>query len=147
VSESPPRNGNVVDVVELRIPCKPEFVAIVRLAIAAVAHRLAYSMDEIEDLKLAVAEACTNAIQHASESPAIDIRCELTEDELSVRVRDFGRGEMPEIKSRPLDEPRVGGLGVFLIRALMDEVTYDMHPGQGTELVMVKRHSTEPLGS
>ena len=50
------------------------------------------------------------------------------------------------LRSRPLDEPRVGGLGVFLIRALMDDVTYDMHPGQGTELVMVKRHATEPTG-
>ena len=146
MNEPRPQPDAAVDVVELRIPCKPEFVAIARLAIAAVAHRLSYSMDEIEDLKLAVAEACTNAIQHASESPAIDIRCELTDDELSVRVRDFGRGEMPEIRSRPLDEPRVGGLGVFLIRALMDDVTYDMRPGQGTELVMVKRHATEPTG-
>ncbi len=37
------------------------------------------------------------------------------------------------------DEARVVGLGVFLIRTLMDEVSYDQHPERGTDIVMVKR--------
>lgn len=128
------------DVVELRIPCKAEWVALARLAVAAVASRLSFSIDEIEDIKLAVAEACTNAIQHADGSPFIDIKCEAVDGGLRISVRDHGRGTHAEhIRSRDLDDERVGGLGVFLIRSLMDDVQYDVNPDRGTLLVMVKR--------
>jgi serine/threonine-protein kinase RsbW len=127
------------DVVDLRIPCKAEWVALARLSVAAVASRLKFSIDEIEDIKLAVAEACTNAIQHANGSQYIEIKCEAV-DGLRISVRDYGLGTRPEhIRSRELDDERVGGLGVFLIRSLMDDVDYVVHPDQGTLLVMVKR--------
>ena len=129
-----------IDVVELRVPCKAEWVALARLSVAAVASRLHFSIDEIEDIKLAVAEACTNAIQHAHGSSYIEIRCEALAEGLRISVRDFGYGTRPEtIRSRDLEDERVGGLGVFLIRSLMDDVTYDVHPEQGTHLVMLKR--------
>lgn len=127
-------------IVELRIPSKAEWVAVARLAIAAVANRLNFSIEDIEDVKLAVAEACTNCIQHAEGSSQIEITCETEVEGLTVRVRDFGRGTRPEhIQSRRVDEPRVGGLGVFLIRSLMDTVEYDVHPDRGTNLVMTKK--------
>ncbi len=128
------------NVVELRIPSRAEWVALARLAVATVASRLHFSIDEIEDVKLAVAEACTNAIQHAQGSPFIDIRCETLPEGLRINVRDFGQGTRPEhIVSRNLEEARVGGLGVFLIRSLMDEVSYDVHAESGTDLSMFKR--------
>lgn len=128
------------DTVELRIPCKAEWVALARLSVAAVASRLQFSIDEIEDIKLAVAEACTNAIQHARGSAYIEIRCEAIAGALRINVRDFGQGTRPElIRSRELDDERIGGLGVFLIRSLMDDVTYDVNPESGTQLVMEKR--------
>lgn len=126
--------------VELRIPSKAEWVAVARLAVAAVANRLRFSIEEIEDVKLAVAEACTNCIQHANGSEQIEITCETEAHGLTVRVRDFGKGTSPEqIRSRRISEERVGGLGVFLIRSLMDSVEYDVHPEHGTNLVMTKR--------
>ncbi|MFN2527757.1 MAG: ATP-binding protein [Candidatus Baltobacteraceae bacterium] len=129
--------------VELRIPSKAEWVAVARLAVAAVANRLHFSIEEIEDVKLAVAEACTNCIQHASGSDQIEITCETQAHELTVRVRDHGIGTTPEeIQSRRISEPRVGGLGVFLIRSLMDTVEYDVHPERGTNLVMTKKVSS-----
>ncbi len=129
-----------IDVVELRVPCKAEWVALARLSVAAVASRLHFSIDEIEDIKLAVAEACTNAIQHAHGSSYIEIRCEALAEGLRINVRDYGYGTRAEtIRSRDLEDERVGGLGVFLIRSLMDDVTYDVHPEQGTHLVMLKR--------
>jgi len=131
-----------VDTVDLRIPCKAEWVALARLSVAAVASRLHFSIDEIEDIKLAVAEACTNCIQHADGSQHIDIKCESIEDGLRISVRDQGRGTHPDhIRSRELGDERVGGLGVFLIRSLMDHVDYDVHPDQGTLLVMTKHLS------
>jgi serine/threonine-protein kinase RsbW len=132
--------GGTLGVVELRIPSKAEWVAVARLAVAAVANRLNFSIEDIEDVKLAVAEACTNCIQHAEGSDQIQITCETGPEGLTVRVRDFGQGTRPEgIRSRRADEPTVGGLGVFLIRSLMDSVEYDVHPDSGTNLVMTKK--------
>ena len=137
---APLRNSEETDTVEIRIPCKAEWVALARLSVAAVASRMQFSIDEIEDIKLAVAEACTNAIQHAVGSSTIEIRCESVDGNLRINVRDYGRGTRPElIRGRELEDERVGGLGIFLIRALMDDVTYDVHPENGTQLVMMKR--------
>lgn len=130
------------DGVELRVPCKAEWVALVRLSVAAVASRLNFTIDEVEDIKIAVAEACTNAIQHARGSDCIEIKCDSAEGGLRISVRDYGRGTLAEaIRARNMDEERAGGLGVFLIRSLMDEVRYDVEPERGTHLVMVKRLS------
>jgi serine/threonine-protein kinase RsbW len=140
VNQPVAHTDNSLATVELRIPSKAEWVAVARLAVAAVANRLNFSIEDIEDVKLAVAEACTNCIQHASGNESILITCETEPESLTVRVRDFGHGTRPEaIQSRRVDEPRVGGLGVFLIRSLMDAVEYDVHPERGTNLVMTKK--------
>ena len=136
----PISNEDPVGLVELRIPCRAEWVALARLSSAAVASRMHFSIDEIEDVKLAVAEACTNAIQHAEGSAFMEIRCETSADGLRITVRDYGRGTVPEhIVPRDLEDARVGGLGVFLIRSLMDDVSYDVHAENGTSLTMFKR--------
>ncbi len=125
--------------VELRIPSKAEWVAVARLAVAAVANRLHFSIEEIEDVKLAVAEACTNCIQHGGGSQ-IEIVCDTEAHGLTVRVRDLGaKSGSKEVALAGVTEERVGGLGVFLIRSLMDSVEYDVHPEHGTNLVMTKR--------
>ncbi|MBV8602030.1 MAG: ATP-binding protein [Candidatus Eremiobacteraeota bacterium] len=126
--------------VELRIPAKAEWVAVARLAAAAVASRLRFSMDEIDDLKLAIAEACTNCIHQSEAIETIEIRWEAGPTGLRVSVNGDGRG--PRIESVKSgsgeEEARAGGLGVFLIRSLMDEVEYDVDPHRGPRLVMVK---------
>jgi serine/threonine-protein kinase RsbW len=128
------------DVVELRIPCRPEWVALARLAAAAVANRLQFSIEEIEDVKLAVAEACTAVIQHENHGEFIELSCEARPDELRLHVHDAGR-HFPSARHAPMDfdEARVAGLGVFLIRTLMDEVSYEVHPELGTDLHMTKK--------
>ena len=125
----------LVDVVELSIPGKAEWVAVARLAVSAVASRLKFSIEDIEDVRLAVAEACTDAIQRASGDAQIDISCRSDERALHVRVRREGT----TIKNgSPDSEDSVGNLGIFLVRALMDEVEYSVHPERGTDLAMVK---------
>ena len=125
--------------VELRIPSKPEWVAVARLAVAAIANRLPYSVEEIEDLKLAIAEACTNCIQHAVGGETIDITCEASPSYLRIRVRDHGYGTRPETVATKARATPTEGLGIFLIQALMDDVEYNVDPHSGTELVMTKR--------
>jgi serine/threonine-protein kinase RsbW len=129
------------ELVELRIPSRPEWVALARLAAATVANRLHFSIEEIEDVKLAVAEACTAVIQHEGHGEFIDLTCEALSDLLRIRVRDSGRHglQRSEAPNMNFDEARIAGLGVFLIRTLMDEVSYDVSPQTGTDLLMVKR--------
>ncbi len=66
--------------------------------------------------------------------------CEALSDLLRIRVRDSGRhgSARAQTPNMNFDEARIAGLGVFLIRTLMDEVSYDVSP-QGTDLLMVKR--------
>ena len=132
----PQSQAETLGTVELRIPCKPEWVAVARLAVAGVASRLNFSIEDIEDIKLAVAEACTNCIQHARHSRNILITCDAEPEVLTVHVRDFGGAARPESVASGEDQPR---LGVFLIRSLMDNVQYDVHPQDGTSLVMTKK--------
>jgi serine/threonine-protein kinase RsbW len=130
-------------IVRLEIPARAEWVAVARLAVAAVASRQRFSVDDIEDIKLAVAESCTNAIQHGTPDGAISIVCEVTPDEIVVTVKDRGQG--PPLGT--VEEERIGEagrteeLGVFLIRALMDTVEYTSDVRDGTQLVMTKRVS------
>ncbi|MDQ2991816.1 MAG: ATP-binding protein [Candidatus Eremiobacteraeota bacterium] len=130
-----------LETVELRIPRKAEWVAVARLAAAAVASRMHFTIEEIEDVKLAVAEACTNAIQSADAANQIQIVCEADHAHLRVTVTNTNIDGAPAGSPPALaeDDGRVDGLGVFLIRSLMDDVEYDVHPERGTHLVMVKR--------
>ncbi len=134
------------EIVELRIPSRPEWVALARLAAATVANRLHFSLEEIEDVKLAVAEACSAVIQHENHGEFIALTCEALADSLRVRVQDSGRHGVratgPVLVN--FEEARVAGLGIFLIRTLMDEVSYDVHPQRGTDLLMVKRLAGRP---
>jgi serine/threonine-protein kinase RsbW len=130
-----------VDTVELHIPCRAEWVALARLAVSAIANRLKLTIEEIEDVKLAVAEACTAVIQQDTHGETLALTFETFPGALRVHVRDTGSHE-PRVEAptaMDYDEARVVGLGVFLIRTLMDEVSYDQHPERGTDLVMVKR--------
>ncbi|MEO6990009.1 MAG: ATP-binding protein [Candidatus Baltobacteraceae bacterium] len=129
-----------IETVELRIPRKAEWVAVARLAVAAVANRLAFSVEDIEDLKLAIAEACTNCIRHTNGNASIDIVCEAEPDLLRLIVRDHCF-DLPPQRPRAVGEPAgdAGGLGIFIIESLMDHVAFEPTANGPTELVMTKR--------
>jgi serine/threonine-protein kinase RsbW len=124
--------------VELRIPAKAEWVAVARLAVSAVANRLPFTLEELEDLKLALAEACTNCIAHTDGDDAIDITFDTSTDEVRITVRDHRRGK-PESLGAHLYDERTEGLGIYIIQSLMDAVEYRVDARTGTELVMIKR--------
>lgn len=133
--------------VELRLPNRPEFVAVARLAVAAVASRMAFNINDIEDIKVAIGEACTNAIEHGCpgvlDTEMIILRCDIQEDALVVTVQDSGDGFDPETATRQRRGGAVTlterGLGMLLIESLMDDVQYTSGPGSGTQVCMIKR--------
>jgi serine/threonine-protein kinase RsbW len=100
------------DTVEIVIPGQPEYVVIVRLAAAGIAGRMGFSYEDIEDLKLAVGEACTSAI--LAGSPQVRIRFNITADRLEIQVKST-----PSRRRRPNEER---ALETLLIQVLMDEV-------------------------
>ncbi|HEX2948253.1 MAG TPA: ATP-binding protein [Armatimonadota bacterium] len=133
--------------VELNIPNRPEFVAVARLAVSAIATRMNFDIEAIEDIKVALGEACNNAIEHGCPSSAgnemIEIRCDLEANGLVITVQDSGDGFDPTTATR---QHRHGtmtlserGLGMLLIESLMDEVDFSSTPGDGTQVRMMKR--------
>lgn len=114
-------------VVELVIPGKPEFVGVARLAILGVASRMRFSYDEVDDIRLAVGEACASAIErvNGAHGPAqIRIRCLIHPRRLTIEVHDPSPA-LPEPEPRPSGETQLDerALGSVLIRILMDDVT------------------------
>ena len=120
--------------VELEIPATAEFVAMARLVVSAMASSADGIGDErIEDLKIAVSEACTNAIEaHGAidTDERVVVRCRADDRMVEVFVEDRGRGfdpgSLPD--HPPITDPErlkfERGLGVPLIRALVDEVDF-----------------------
>jgi serine/threonine-protein kinase RsbW len=123
-----------MDYVEMKIPAKPEYVGVIRLTISGIASRMGYTYEEIEDIKIAVSEACTNAVQHAypdEESGEVIVGFGIYEDKLETMVADSGKSfnflqtknELgPYTESSTVDQLSEGGLGLYLIETLMDEV-------------------------
>ena len=139
---SPEPSTEHLGTVELRIPGKPEWVAVARLAVAAIANRLPFTVEEIEDLKLAIAEACTICIQQAGGIQTIDIVCDVASAHLRVDVRDDRYrtlADMGAAKRQSVMAVDGEGLGIFLIQALMDNLEYNATPQYGAQLVMTKR--------
>jgi anti-sigma regulatory factor (Ser/Thr protein kinase) len=135
--------------IELEIPARAEFVALARLVVSALAASDSSLADErIDDLKLAVSEACTNAIEAhdaAGTEERVLVRCRAADDSLEVCVEDRGEGFDPaELPDHPpvTDPDRLKferGLGIPLIRALVDEVEFSP-TGHGTAVRLVMRH-------
>ena len=129
-------------IVELSIPSRPEYVGVARLAILGVASRMRFSYDEVEDIRLAVGEACTSVLDRVegqAEAPPIQIRCLIDPGKLTVEVTDRVAAD-----ARAASETSGGGpddvqLGGVLIQILMDEVTADDNGGSCTHTIrMVK---------
>src|SRR3954468_7630410 len=119
--------------VKLTLPARPENVSVIRHVLGAFAEALRLPDDLVEDLRLAVTEACTNVVRHAypAERPGtVEISIVPTEDQVSVVVADSGRG----IGSS--SDTTGPGLGLPLIAAIADEVELLPVPGGGSRVAM-----------
>ena len=126
--------------VDLTIPCRPEFVGVARLAILGVASRMKFSYDEVEDIRLAVGEACTTAVEWAERNGVPDtnilLHSEIGPELMTVDIFDkAGKREEPSRTNDFEQDPE--NLGALLITLLVDEVTVVPEDG-GTHVRMVK---------
>jgi serine/threonine-protein kinase RsbW len=114
---------------------------------AAVAETMQLPSDRVEDLKTAVAEACINAIEHGNKLDAnmkVGISLTVEGGRLQVAVQDEGRGPGGPPATPDLDTQMEGGVptrgwGIFLIKSLMDEVTFESTP-EGQNVVKMIIH-------
>jgi serine/threonine-protein kinase RsbW len=124
-----PRSSDV----RLTLPARPENVAVVRHVLGAFAEALHLPIDVVEDMRLAVTEACTNVVRHAydgSEPGQLEIIIRPDGDVLEIIVTDEGRGIGPS------PDTAGPGLGLPLIAALVDSLEIQQAPRAGSRLAM-----------
>ena len=131
----------------IHVPSSTENLAMIREFVASVGTQAGLSPGEVAKLELAVDEACANVIEHAYGSDVtkeVSVRAPLDDQILEIFVIDSGVGFDPSsIEQKELDKlvalRKSGGLGMRLIKSLMDTVEYQMIPGVKNELRMVKK--------
>lgn len=132
--------------VVMRVPARLDSIRPVTALVSNLAERADLSEKSIFDCRLALDEACVNIIRHAyAEQPEgeIEIAVEVGKGECTISLTDFGEpydpADIPQPqKGTSIDDMEPGGLGLYLMRTVMDEVRYV--PGRHSNcLVLVKR--------
>jgi serine/threonine-protein kinase RsbW len=129
---------------ELEIDGKLENLSVIADFIATAMRQIG-AEESIFEVQTAVDEACTNIIQHgySGKGGIITISCELQDDDLVVTIRDRGTPFDPGSVPPPdleadWERRKVGGLGMYLMRKLMNDVSYDFDAEKGNKLTMRK---------
>ena len=134
------------DTIEIEIPARADYVSLVRLVVAATAE-LASSLEpsRIDDLRVAVSEATTNAIQSHIRSGctgAVRVCCSCCDGRVTVTIRDEGPGFDVDalLEASPAESParpgRESGMGISIMRALADDSSI-VSSSEGTEVRLV----------
>lgn len=135
----------MTDVLTMTIPAKPEYVGVVRLAASGILSRMQFTAEEIEDVKVALSEACTNAIQYAYPKSAKKAEVMITVAQkpkaIQITVADTGKGfDTKNPPSRQLHDKDIHmGLGLVFIKNLMDDVVVTSRKNKGTIVIMTKK--------
>jgi len=135
----------------LRLSCVPSNIAVARIAVATFAAGQGFTVPDIEEIKVAVSEAVSNAVLYAYPAgggitPAgVTISALSRGDELVVEVQDSGVG-IPDVKKARepgfTTAPGHMGLGLSFMESFMDDLSLESSPGKGTRVRMVKRRCT-----
>ncbi|MBC7833739.1 MAG: ATP-binding protein, partial [Phycisphaerales bacterium] len=146
--------------IRIEMMSNPLYLSGAREMVAAVARRLSFTDEACGQIALAVDEALCNVIRHGYQrrpdrpiwiglmpvggaNPACCTNSGVCPTAaLKIVIEDEARQVDPEtIKSRNLEDVRPGGLGVHIIRAVMDEVVYEKRENEGMRLTMIKKRS------
>jgi serine/threonine-protein kinase RsbW len=121
----------------------------IRDFVGEIAEQAGFSGKEVYSIQLATDEACSNVIEHAYEGTAggdIEVTCDIKDNALTIVIHDHGKVfDITKVKkpnlSKKLEDREIGGLGVYLIQKLMDDVRFESSATTGNYLTMVKRKS------
>jgi serine/threonine-protein kinase RsbW len=135
--------------VKIDIPAKAEYVVLGRLALAGVLRTGGFSEDAVADLKLALTEACSNSVRHAYDHDDGQVHLGFTmyADRITIEIRDEGAGfhedddDCPECRAvlgPGPHAPTEGGMGISIIKAVVDDFDLRHADGGGTILLLTK---------
>lgn len=131
---------------KLTVKSKTENLSIIRDFIKTTTAEAGVASDVVENIILAVDEACTNIIKHAYKSfpdGELIIKTKSTLSRFVVSITDYGQSFEPDTIPEPdlqkyYRQKRVGGLGMYLMKTLMDDVKYVSFPGKYNEVMLSK---------
>lgn len=136
-----------MNTIKLQIPAHADYIDVVRICLFGIASKMGFSYEDIEDMKVAVSEACNNAVIHKrkeDDQGVIDICFQIEDKALHTQIKDNGPGfnyaetlkKASPFHGTEVANFRIGGLGIYLMQALMDEV--EVMTDSGTVVKMTK---------
>jgi len=141
-------SGDSGDTIRLMIGSRLEQLSMVHALIAGLAQQYELGDETENALMIAVIEAGTNAIQHGNvfaDDKSVTFDFTVHPSDIIVQVDDFGEGFDPRKVANPTDESHLlnpHGRGLYLMRSLMDEVTFRTRPDHGTTVILRKARLT-----
>jgi anti-sigma regulatory factor (Ser/Thr protein kinase) len=131
----------------VQFSAKFEFLDEIREFVGDIARAGGFGDKDVYNIQLAADEAASNIIEHAYEGVSdgvLELSCGVKANTITIILVDHGESfdpseiPMPDLKA-DLSERKIGGLGIFLMRKLMDEVRYEVKPNKHNVLTMIKR--------
>ena len=131
----------MLDVLNFSIPGKPEYIQMLRLAIGSIAGKSGFDVEKIEDIKVAVAEACKLVTCHGRDglSAKYELTVEIEDGRMQITVSDLGSGHTIEKYCQQCTHcPEDGDLAIFVMDSLMDETELFSNENVSRRIKMVK---------
>ncbi|MCZ6788121.1 MAG: ATP-binding protein [Planctomycetota bacterium] len=129
----------------LSVTSHPEYLEPLRNVVRETTVLSGLPTEKGEQVVLAVVEGWTNVIRHCYENcynKPIDLEIEIDDENLTFRISDYGTFVEPHtMRGRDLEDVKPGGLGLHLMKKVMDEVRYEKNASGGTRLTLVKKLS------
>jgi anti-sigma regulatory factor (Ser/Thr protein kinase) len=131
----------------VRFAAKFEFLDEIREFVGEIARTGGFGEKDVYNIQLATDEAASNIIEHAYDGISdgvLDLTCGVENEAIRITLTDYGEAfdpsaiPMPDLKA-DLSDRKIGGLGIFLMRKLMDEVHYEPRDDKSNVLTMIKR--------
>ncbi len=131
----------------VKFPADFQYLDEIRDFVGAIAAESGFDDKEVYAIQLATDEGASNIIEHAYAgipNGEVEIVCGMEGGVLKIVLRDRGKSFDPDSIHQPdlkaaLTDRQIGGLGIYLMRKLMDEVHYGSAPGGGNQLTLTKR--------
>jgi serine/threonine-protein kinase RsbW len=128
------------------IPSRLELLPVLDRLVQGIAEQMDFDEDDVNAIAISVIEAGTNAISHGhreDSTKVVDFQFDLRRDHLAILVHDVGPGfDVNAVydadPTGPEDLLKSHGRGIYIMRAMMDEVDFDVRPGRGTSVVLTK---------
>jgi anti-sigma regulatory factor (Ser/Thr protein kinase) len=132
---------------EIRVLSDPQLLSVVRATTGQIAAVAGFESGVVEQIKLAVDEICANIIRHTykgDHNQEVILNFNILEKALEIKIQDFGEKVDPSFLHSP-STPRVtpGGLGLSLIRSVMDEIEFGLPTPVGNTCRLIKHRRSE----